>query len=162
MSTYEFRKFGKCRLEPTQTATTSQILCRRHGPIWPKLERHVVSSPTCRDMSATFPAKRVTHISYVGRYIGLVQSRINNMSWRTNGVNLVPRKHTNCQAFLTSIIKHNIRQITQWSLLPLLPLQPTICLRQLRSASMDLRVCQKNKIKLTYQSNSRACAIVGV
>ena len=58
-------------------------------------------------------AQRVTHISYVGRYIGLVQSRINNMSWRTNGVNLVPRKHTNCQAFLTSIIKHNIRQITQ-------------------------------------------------
>ncbi len=32
-------------------------LCRRHGPIWPKLERHSVSSATCRDMSATFPAK---------------------------------------------------------------------------------------------------------
>ena len=47
----------KCRLEPTQTATTSKILCWRHGPIWPKLERHVVPSPTCRDMSATFPAK---------------------------------------------------------------------------------------------------------
>ena len=31
--------------------------CRRHGPIWPKLERHDVSSATCRDMSATFPAK---------------------------------------------------------------------------------------------------------
>ena len=40
----------KCRLEPTQTATTSSILCRRHGPIWPKLEQHVVSSPTCRDI----------------------------------------------------------------------------------------------------------------
>jgi hypothetical protein len=36
---------------------TSSILCRRHGPIWPKLERHVMSSPTCRDMSATFPPK---------------------------------------------------------------------------------------------------------
>ncbi len=47
-------------LEPTQTATTSSILCRRHGPIWPKLERHVASSPTCRDMSATFPAKLTT------------------------------------------------------------------------------------------------------
>jgi hypothetical protein len=57
ISTYEFQKSGKCRLKPTQTATTSSILCRRHGPIWPKLERHVVSSPTCRDMSATFPAK---------------------------------------------------------------------------------------------------------
>ena len=52
-----FGKSGKCRLEPTQTATTSSILCRRHGPIWPKLERHVVSSLTCRDMSATFPPK---------------------------------------------------------------------------------------------------------
>ena len=44
-------KSGKCRLEPTQTATTSSILCRRHGPIWPKLERHVVSCQhvtTCR------------------------------------------------------------------------------------------------------------------
>ena len=52
-----FGKFGKCRLEPTQTATTSSILCRWHGPICPKLERHVMSSPTCRDMSATFPPK---------------------------------------------------------------------------------------------------------
>jgi hypothetical protein len=34
-------------------------------------------------------AQRVTHISYVGRYVGLVQSRIKNMSLRTNGVNLV-------------------------------------------------------------------------
>ena len=50
-------KSGKCRLKPTQTATTSSILCRQHGPIWPKLERHVVSSLTCRNMSATFPAK---------------------------------------------------------------------------------------------------------
>jgi hypothetical protein len=44
-------KSGKCRLEPAQTATTSSILCRRHGPIWPKLERHVVSCrhvTTCR------------------------------------------------------------------------------------------------------------------
>jgi hypothetical protein len=58
ISTYKFQKFGKCQLEPTQTATTSKILCRRHGPIWPKLERHVVSSPTCRDMLATSPAKK--------------------------------------------------------------------------------------------------------
>jgi hypothetical protein len=46
-----FRKSGKCRLVPTQTATTSLILCRRHGPIWPKLERHGVSNrnvATCR------------------------------------------------------------------------------------------------------------------
>ena len=50
-------KSSKCRLEPTQTPTTSKKLCRRHGPIWPKLERHGVSSATCRDMSATFPAK---------------------------------------------------------------------------------------------------------
>jgi hypothetical protein len=50
-------KSGKCRLEPTQTATTSSILCRQHGPIWPKLEQHGVSSPTCRDMLAPFPAK---------------------------------------------------------------------------------------------------------
>ncbi len=34
-------------------------------------------------------AQRVTHISYVGRYVGLVQSRVKNMSLRTNGVNLV-------------------------------------------------------------------------
>jgi len=54
-----FGKSGKCRLEPTQTATTSSTLCRRHGPIWPKLEQHVVSSPTCRDISATFPAKSI-------------------------------------------------------------------------------------------------------
>jgi len=54
-----FGKSGKCWLEPTQTATTSSILCRRHGPIWPKLERHVVSSPTCCDMSATFLAKMI-------------------------------------------------------------------------------------------------------
>jgi hypothetical protein len=52
-----FGKSGKCRLKPTQTATTSSILCRRHGPIWPKLEWHVVSWPTCCDMLATFPAK---------------------------------------------------------------------------------------------------------
>ena len=52
-----FGKSGKRRLEPTQTATTSSILCRRHGPIWPKLKRHIVLSPTCRDMSATFPPK---------------------------------------------------------------------------------------------------------
>ncbi len=44
-------KSGKCRLKPTQTATTSSMLCRRHGPIWPKLERHVMSCrhvATCR------------------------------------------------------------------------------------------------------------------
>ena len=35
-------------------------------------------------------AQRVTHISYVGRYVGLVQSRIKNMSLRTIGVKLVP------------------------------------------------------------------------
>ena len=34
-------------------------------------------------------AQRVTHISYVGRYVGLVQSRLKNMSLRTNGVNLI-------------------------------------------------------------------------
>jgi hypothetical protein len=34
-------------------------------------------------------AQRVTHILYVGRYVGLVQSRIKNISLRTNGVNLV-------------------------------------------------------------------------
>ncbi len=36
--------------------------CRRHGPIWPKLERHGVSSATCRDMSATFPAKELARL----------------------------------------------------------------------------------------------------
>jgi hypothetical protein len=54
-----FGKFGKCRLKPTQTATTSSILCWWHGPIWPKLERHVMSLPTCCDMSATFPPKLI-------------------------------------------------------------------------------------------------------
>ena len=46
-----FGKFGKCRLKPTQTATPSSISCRRHVPIWPKLERHVMSCrhvATCR------------------------------------------------------------------------------------------------------------------
>ncbi len=52
-----FGKSGKCRLKKTQTATTSSISCRQHGPIWPKLERHVHVVPTCRDTSATFPAK---------------------------------------------------------------------------------------------------------
>ena len=33
--------------------------------------------------------QRVTHISYVGRYIGLVQSRIKKMSLLTIGINLV-------------------------------------------------------------------------
>ncbi len=50
-------KSGKCQHKPTQTATTSKKKCRRPGPLWPKLERHGVSSATCRDMSATFPAK---------------------------------------------------------------------------------------------------------
>jgi hypothetical protein len=31
-------------------------------------------------------AQRVTHISYVGCYVGLVQSRVKNMSLRTNGL----------------------------------------------------------------------------
>ena len=47
----------------TQTATTSSMSCRRHGPIWPKLEQHVMScrhAATCRDMLATFPAKYST------------------------------------------------------------------------------------------------------
>ncbi len=59
-------KSSKCRLEPTQTPTTSKKLCRRHGPIWPKLERHGVSSATCRDMSATFPAKMLGEIEEWG------------------------------------------------------------------------------------------------
>ncbi len=53
-------KSGKCRLKLTQTATTSSILCQRHGPIWPKLEQHVSVVPTCQDMSATFPTKNCT------------------------------------------------------------------------------------------------------
>jgi len=57
-------KSSKCRLEPTQFATTSKKLCRRHGPIWPRLERHGVSSATCRDMSATFPAKLWSTLDY--------------------------------------------------------------------------------------------------
>ena len=52
-----FQKFVKCQLKPTQTAPTSSILCRRYGPIWPKLERHRRVVPTRHDMSATFPAK---------------------------------------------------------------------------------------------------------
>ena len=51
ISTYKFQKSGKCRLKPTQIATTSSILCQRHGPIWPKLEQHIVSLghvATCR------------------------------------------------------------------------------------------------------------------
>ncbi len=43
-----FGKSGKCRLKPTQTATTSSISCRRHGPIWPKLKRNVMS---CRHVA---------------------------------------------------------------------------------------------------------------
>ncbi len=50
-------KSGKCWLKPTQTATTSSVLCRQHGPIWPKLEQHQCVVPTRHDMSATFPAK---------------------------------------------------------------------------------------------------------
>jgi hypothetical protein len=34
--------------------------------------------------------QRGMNVSYVGRYVGLVQSRIKNMSLRTIGVNLVP------------------------------------------------------------------------
>jgi len=37
-----FGKSSKCRLKPTQTATTSSMLCPRHGPIWPKLEQHIM------------------------------------------------------------------------------------------------------------------------
>jgi hypothetical protein len=32
-------------------------LCRRHGPIWPELERHLVLGRHVADMSATFPTK---------------------------------------------------------------------------------------------------------
>jgi hypothetical protein len=62
-------KSSKCRLEPTQTPTTSKKLCRRYGPIWPKLKRHGVSSATCRDMSATFPAKVDYHVYPSGRKV---------------------------------------------------------------------------------------------
>ena len=52
-----FRKFGKCRLKPTFSETTSSILCQHDRPIWPKLERHRHNGPTRHDMLATFPAK---------------------------------------------------------------------------------------------------------
>ncbi len=42
-----------------QADTNCCDLCRRHGPIWPKLEQHSHAVPTCQDMSATFPAKAV-------------------------------------------------------------------------------------------------------
>ncbi len=45
------------RMAYSQPQMTSKKLCRQHGPIWPKLERHGVSLATCRDMLATFPAK---------------------------------------------------------------------------------------------------------
>jgi hypothetical protein len=35
-------------------------LCRRHGPIWPELERHLVSGQHVADMSATFPTKSLS------------------------------------------------------------------------------------------------------
>jgi hypothetical protein len=52
-----FRKFGKCRLKPTFSETTSSILCRRDRPIWPKLSDTRHNGLTRHDMSATFPAK---------------------------------------------------------------------------------------------------------
>jgi hypothetical protein len=37
-------------------------LCRRHGPIWPELERHLVSGRHVADMSATFPTKLMSRV----------------------------------------------------------------------------------------------------
>ena len=52
-------KSGKCRLEPTQTATTSSILCRQQGPIWPKLERHVV---LCQHVTTCWRHFQLSHV----------------------------------------------------------------------------------------------------
>jgi hypothetical protein len=86
-----FGKSGKCRLE--QTATTSSILCRRHGPIWPKLEQHGVSSPKCRDMLVTFPAKPdipslgncfLCVSNNLGKYVLYSSALRLRASWRTS------------------------------------------------------------------------------
>jgi hypothetical protein len=46
------------------------ILCQRHGPIWPKLERQNVLGRHIANMSATFPAKQER--TSISRFFGTV------------------------------------------------------------------------------------------
>jgi hypothetical protein len=43
--------------KPTQTGADIINFYRQHGPIWPKLEQHLVSGRHVTDILATFPAK---------------------------------------------------------------------------------------------------------
>ena len=67
-------KSGKCRLKPTQTAMTSSMSCRRHRPIWPKLERHVM---LCRHVAT---CRRHFQLSYERRGKG------DDMHWSMHAV----------------------------------------------------------------------------
>jgi hypothetical protein len=44
-------------------------LCQQHGPIWPELERHLVSGQHVADMSATFPTKIIRKVSSSAFYL---------------------------------------------------------------------------------------------
>jgi len=76
--TPNFGKSGKCQLKPTRTATASSMSCRRHGHIWPKLERHVMScrhvgicrlsdTQNARERRATHPRQQSTYVDSLGR-----------------------------------------------------------------------------------------------